>query len=75
MTVWCWVRDTSTGHHFDIPLQRLPAMAAAGEVVEIPGRRRRAHNARPPKPMRRLGERRARTSLPALRPALTQEDP
>jgi hypothetical protein len=73
VTVWCWVRDTSTGHHFDVPLQRLADMVAAGVVVEIPGRRRRAYNARPPKPMRRLGAR--RTSLPAARPALTQEDP
>jgi hypothetical protein len=54
MTIWCWVRDTSTGHHFDVPLDRLDALIDRGAVREIPGRRRRAPAARQPKPFRDL---------------------
>lgn len=54
MTIWCWVRDTRTGHHFDVPLQRLDLLLDRDAVVEIPGRRRYAHAARMPKPFRDL---------------------
>lgn len=55
MTIWCRVRSLRTGHHYDVPIERLDALAAAGRVEEIPGRRIRATNPRPAKPHRRLG--------------------
>lgn len=72
MTVWCWVRSTATGARFDIPLERLDHLEAIGAVVEIPGRRRRAHSARDPKPLVALGRPRSRRN-PASRPADTEE--
>jgi hypothetical protein len=56
MTIWCWVRDTATGHRYDIPLDRLDALEARGAVVEIPGRRRDAIQPRRPKHFVRLAE-------------------
>lgn len=72
MTVWCWVKSLGTGHRFDIPIDRLDHLEAIGAVVEIPGRRRRAHSARPPKPLVPLGASRPRRN-PASRPAETEE--
>jgi hypothetical protein len=66
VTVWCWVRDLSTGHRYDIPLQRLDHLEAIGAVREIPGRRRRAAAARMPKHFVGKDGRRA---APATRPA------
>jgi hypothetical protein len=57
MTIWCWVRDLRTGHHYDVPLGRLDHLEAVGAVREIPGRRRRAHAARHPKPFVDKGRR------------------
>jgi hypothetical protein len=64
VTVWCWVRDLSTGHRFDIPVSRLDQLEAAGAVEEIPGRRRTAHHPRKPKHFRRLDGRRAQYRPP-----------
>lgn len=54
MNVWCRVRDLRTRHQYDVPLQRLDRLIAAGAVEEIHGRRIRATNPRPAKPHRRL---------------------
>jgi hypothetical protein len=62
MTTWCWVQDTSTGHRYDVSLQRLARLEAIGAVREIPNRRRRARFARPAKHFRALG---ARSKSPA----------
>jgi hypothetical protein len=56
MTIWCWVRDTTTGHRYDIPLDRLDTLEARGAVVEIQGRRREATQPRRPKHFVRLAE-------------------
>ena len=54
MTVWVRVRDTATGHHFDIPLgPRFDRLVAAGAIQEIPGRRH-SGAANRPKPRRPL---------------------
>lgn len=65
MTIWCWVRDLRTGHHFDLALSALDLYEARGAVREIPGRRRRAVNPRPPKTFVDLSGRRV---APASRP-------
>jgi len=72
VTVWCWVKSLATGHRFDIPLERLDHLEAIGAVQEIPGRRRRAHSARNPKPLIPLGGR-GHAGNPASRPAETEE--
>lgn len=57
MTLWCWVRDLSTGHRYDVPIGRLDYLEAIGAVEEIPGRRIRAANPRASKVHRPLGVR------------------
>jgi len=59
VTIWTWVRSVKTGHRFDVPLQRLDLLLARGAVEEIPGRRRRAYEARRPKRFVDLAGRRA----------------
>lgn len=55
MTIWCWVRDLSTNHRYDVPIGRLDHLEAIGAVEEIPGRRIRAANPRRSKVFRPLG--------------------
>ena len=72
MTVWCRVRDLSTGHHYDIPLTRLDVLVERGAVEEIPDRRRTAPTPRRPKHFVDLSGRR---TTPATRPADLEEKP
>ena len=58
MTVWARVRDKSTGHQFDVGLERLQQLLDAGAVEEVtsgPNGGRHAGKPRPPKPRRPLG--------------------
>jgi hypothetical protein len=72
VTVWCRVRDLSTGHHYDIPLSRLDLLVERGAVVELLGRRRVARTPRRPKHFVDLSGRR---TTPATRPADLEEQP
>jgi len=63
-TVWCWVRDLATGHRYDVALQTLDRLLAAGAVAEIPGRRIRAIN---PRPSKRFVDLAGRRSVPTRR--------
>jgi len=70
VTIWCWVRDLSTGHHFDVSLSALDHYEGIGAVREIPGRRIRAANPRRPKHFVDLSGRRV---IPASRPDQPKE--
>ena len=59
MTIWARVRDTATGHHFDVSLERMHQLVARGDAEEIAvdGHHKGRHEGRPcsPKPRRPLG--------------------
>lgn len=60
--VWARVRDKTTGHHFDVTVERLQLLIERGAVEEIPGRRHTG-KPEPAKPQRPLG-----TPAPTPRP-------
>jgi hypothetical protein len=48
MTVWCRVRDKTTGHCFDVPLGRLEYLLEIDAVQEIPDARHESREPRAP---------------------------